>query len=267
MYRNTCRPTAWRARLRRAVAAALAAGWLALFGAAPAGAADALVAVAANFTEAATEIAARFNERTGHRARLSFASTGVLFTQISQGAPFDVFLAADRERPRLTVERGLASPGATFTYATGRIVLYSASASLVTGPETLRRDDFTHITFATPEAAPYGTAAVEAMTALGVHAALTPRFVQGTNINQTFQFVQTGNAELGFVALSQIARRAGGSRWVVPQELHAPIRQDAVLLRAGETNEAAVAFIAFLKGPEAAAIIEEYGYGVAQASD
>lgn len=267
MYKKTCRRAAGRPGPPHALASALVAGFLAFGSGAPATAADTAVAVSANFTQAATEIAARFNERTGHRARLSFASTGVLFTQISQGAPFDVFLAADQARPRLTVERGFAAPAAVFTYATGRIVLYSVDAALVSGPDTLRRDDFTHITFATPEVAPYGTAAVEAMTALGVHVALAPRFVQGTNINQTFQFVETGNAELGFVALSQLAHRDGGSRWVVPQELHAPIRQDAVLLRVGETNEAAVAFVAFLKSAEAAAIIEEYGYGVALASD
>lgn len=230
-------------------------------GAAPAThAAETAVAVAANFIGAATEIAAAFEAHTGHRAVLSFASTGALFAQILQGAPFDVFLAADRERPRLAVDRGLAAPGSDFTYAVGGIVLFSADPNLVTGPETLRTGEFTWVALAAPEAAPYGAAAAEAMTALGVYDRLAPRFVVGTNISQAYRFVATGNAELGFVAQSQVIGLVGGSRWTVPRDLHTPIRQDGVLLATGAANEAAAAFVAFLRGPEATAILARYGY-------
>jgi molybdate transport system substrate-binding protein len=222
---------------------------------------EAKVAVAANFTDAAKEIGALFTEQTGHIVRFSFGSTGQLFTQIAQGAPFEAFLAADQARSERAVAEGLAVAGSRFTYATGKIVLYSTDAALVTGAETLSGSAFAKVAIANPVTAPYGTAAVEAMTALGVHDALTDRIVQGTNIAQTYQFVATGNAELGFVALSQVANRADGSRWIVPEDLYAPIAQDAVLLTRGADNAAAVAFLAFLRGPEARAVKERYGYG------
>jgi len=245
----------------------LAAGLAALVlssGAALAG--ETKVAVAANFTEAAKEIAAAFADRTGEEATLSFGSTGQLYTQISQGAPFEVFLAADDVRPAKAVEEGYGVEGSAFTYAIGRIVLWSAEPGLVTGEETLEKADFDKIAIANPETAPYGAAAVAAMQGLGVHEALSGKIVQGNNIAQTFQFVQTGNAELGFIALSQIAGRDEGSRWEVPADLYQPIRQDAVLLKSGEDSEAAKAFVEFLKGPEAGAIIEKYGYGTAAGS-
>lgn len=231
--------------------------------ASPAAAESTVVAVAANFTEPAREIAAAFAEKTGDTAELSFGSTGSLYAQIGQGAPYEVLLAADDERPARAVAEGLAVEGSQFTYAIGTLVLYSADAGRVTGPETLRDAAIGRIAIANPKTAPYGAAAVETMRKLGVYDALKGKIVEGSSIAQTFQFVSTGNAELGFVALSQITGREAGSRWVVPAEDHAPIRQDAVLLEAGSDNETASAFLDFLKGPEAAAIIERYGYGAA----
>ncbi|MCE7027400.1 molybdate ABC transporter substrate-binding protein [Jiella avicenniae] len=219
-----------------------------------------VVAVAANFTEPAKEIAAAFAEKTGDTAELSFGSTGSLYAQIGQGAPYEVLLAADDERPRRAVTEGLGVEGSAFTYAVGTLVLYSADPDLVTGPGTLTGGSFDKIAIANPKTAPYGAAAVETMRKLGVYDDLASRIVQGNSIAQTFQFVATGNAELGFVALSQIATTKGGSRWVVPAEDHAPIRQDAVLLNTGASNPAAKAFLDFLKSPEAAKIIEKYGY-------
>jgi molybdate transport system substrate-binding protein len=224
-------------------------------------AADASVAVAANFTDAAKEIGAAFQKATGHKAVFSFGSTGQLFTQITQEAPFEVFLAADRQRPEKAAAEGLAVPGTSFTYATGRIVLFSKDRGLVAGEQTLRDGRFTRLAIANPATAPYGAAAIEAMKALGVYETLSAKLVQGNNISQAYQFVETGNAELGFVAMSQIAGSDEGSRWIVPASLYTIISQDAVLLKKGADNEAARAFVAFLKGHEARAIKEKYGYG------
>ena len=218
------------------------------------------VAVAANFTQAAKEIGAAFAEKTGYRAILSFGSTGQLFTQIGLDAPFDVFLAADTARPQKAVEDGLALAESRFTYARGRLVLFSADEGFVEGKATLERDGFRKIAMANPVTAPYGAAALQVLEALGVHDALRGKFVFGSNIAQTFQFVDTGNAELGFVAFSQIRDRADGSRWIVPQRYHEPIAQDAVLLRRGADNAAARAYMAFLRGGEARAIRTKYGY-------
>ncbi|MGQ9368568.1 molybdate ABC transporter substrate-binding protein [Azospirillum sp. ST 5-10] len=229
----------------------------------PAAAGETNIAVAANFTEAAKEIAAAFAAKTGHKAVLSFGSTGQLYTQITQDAPFDVLLAADDERPQRAVDEGLGVAGTVFPYAVGRLVLWSREPGKVTGEDTLTSGAFDKVAIASPKAAPYGAAAVQAMKALGVYAALEPKIVQGNNIAQTFQFVDTGNAEVGFVALSQVIARDGGSRWVVPETLHDPIRQDAVLLKKGADDAAARAFVDFLKGPEAAKVIQKYGYGTA----
>ncbi|KQQ85877.1 molybdate ABC transporter substrate-binding protein [Aureimonas sp. Leaf324] len=228
----------------------------------PAGAhaASTQVAVAANFTDAAKEIADAFKAKTGDEAVLSFGSTGQFYTQITQGAPFEVFLAADAVRPKKAVDEGYGVPGSVFTYAIGQLVLYSAEAGKVTGEETLKSGAFTKIAIANPEAAPYGAAAIEAMKELGVYDALQPKIVQGTSIAQAYQFVETGNAELGFVALGQVVNAKGGSRWDVPQSLYTPIRQDVVLLRTGEANEAAKGFVEFLRSPEAIEIIRKYGY-------
>ncbi|MDN5849240.1 MAG: molybdate ABC transporter substrate-binding protein [Nitrococcus sp.] len=230
----------------------------------PAFADDVSVAVAANFTEAAEEIATAFNAATGHTARLSFGASGQFYTQITQAAPFEVFLSADDERPALAVEEGFGVEGSVFTYAIGQLVLYSTDAALVTGEETLTAGEFQKLSVADPETAPYGVAAIETMTALGVIEVLRPKFVTGTNISQAYQFVQSNSAEIGFVALSQISQVEGGSRWIVPAELHEPIRQDAVLLKTGEDNPAATAFVNFLKGDQAHAIIEKYGYALNQ---
>lgn len=230
----------------------------------PAFANDVSVAVAANFTEAAEEIATAFNAATGHTARLSFGASGQFYTQITQAAPFEVFLSADDERPALAVEEGFGVEGSVFTYAIGQLVLYSTDAALVTGEETLTAGEFQKLSVADPETAPYGVAAIETMTALGVIEVLRPKFVTGTNISQAYQFVQSNSAEIGFVALSQISQVEGGSRWIVPAELHEPIRQDAVLLKTGEDNPAATAFVNFLKGDQAHAIIEKYGYALNQ---
>jgi molybdate transport system substrate-binding protein len=227
-----------------------------------ASAAETNVAVAANFTAAAKDIAAAFKQKTGHDAVLSFGSSGQFFTQIKQDAPFQVFLSADDERPKKLAQEGLGVKDSVFTYAVGKLVLWSKNADLVKGESTLKGGKFAKVAIANPKAAPYGAAAVETLKAVKVYDALESKIVQGNNISQTFQFVDSGNAELGFVALSQLAGRAGGSQWLVPQGLYTPIRQDAVLLKKGESNEAAKAFLAFLKGPEARAVIEKYGYAM-----
>jgi molybdate transport system substrate-binding protein len=224
-------------------------------------AAETNVAVAANFNDPCTEIAQLFASKTGHKAVLSFGATGQFYTQITQAAPFQVFLSADQTTPKKLVDDGRAVGATLFTYAVGKLVLFSASADLVTGEQTLRDAKFAKIAIANPTTAPYGAAAIETMKALGVYDKLSGKIVQGSNIAQTFQFVDTGNAELGFVALSQVIKRQGGSRWIVTANLYSPIRQGAVLLKSGADNEAARAFLAFLKGPEAAAVIEKYGYG------
>lgn len=240
---------------------------LALFGVAfalaatPVLAADAQVAVAANFTEPAKAIAAAFKAKTGHTATLSFGSSGQFYTQMAHGAPYEVFLSADAERPQKAEQEGLAVPRTRFTYAVGRLVLYSRTPGLVDGKgAVLTSDRFAKLAIADPAAAPYGEAAVETMRKLKVYDALAPKIVRGASITQAYQYVATGNAELGFVALSQVIDERGGSRWLVPTADHAPIQQQAVLLRTGEKNPAARAFLTFLKSPAAIAIIKRYGY-------
>lgn len=238
---------------------------LAIFGLIASGcagqAAEVKVAVAANFAEPARAIAQRFEAATGHEATLSFGSSGQFFAQISQGAPFEVFLSADAERPLRAEADGLAAPGSRFTYATGRLVLWSKTPGLVdSSGAVLRGGRFDKLAMADPKTAPYGLAAVETLRKLGLHGALRPKIVTGTSVTQAYQFVDTGAAELGFVALSQVINHGQGSRWVVPAAHHTPIDQQAVLLRTGAGNPAAHAFMAFLKGPEARAIIRRYGY-------
>lgn len=220
------------------------------------------VAVAANFTAPVKEIAAAFRQKTGHEAVLSFGSSGQFYTQITQDAPFGVFLSADQERPQKLADTGLAVPQSRFTYAIGKLVLWSKQSGYVNGEATLRSAAFAKLSICNPAAAPYGEAAVETMKSLKLYDALKPKFVEGADIMQAFQFVDTGNAEVGFVALSQLTGNVGGSRWVVPQTLYKPIRQDAVLLKKGASNKAAAAFLDFLKGPQAHAIIEKYGYAL-----
>lgn len=218
------------------------------------------VAVAANFTETAKEIARAFHEKTGHDVVLSFGASGQLYTQIKEGAPFQVFLSADNTRPKKLVDEGFGPEAEEFTYAIGRLVLWSRQAGLVINEETLRRGDFNKIAIANPVAAPYGEAAVDVMKAIDVYAKLQPKIVQGSSISQTFQFANTDNAEYGFIALSQVPNRNQGSLWIVPGKYYRKIRQDALLLKSGEKNDAARAFMKFLKGSVARSIIEKSGY-------
>lgn len=231
--------------------------------AAPAFAADTQVAVAANFTEPAKAIAAAFQRTTGHRALLSFGSSGQFFTQIAHGAPYEVFLSADAERPTKAEQQGLGIKGSRFTYAVGRLVLFSRTPGLV-DPHgaVLKRGGFQKLAIADPMAAPYGEAAIESLRKLGLYDALQPKIVKGASITQAYQFVATGAAELGFVAQSQVAGEPGGSRWLVPASLHAPIDQQAILLMSGKDSATARAFLEFLKGPQARGIIRRYGYEV-----
>ena len=218
------------------------------------------IAVAANFREAADEIGSAFRTSSGQPLRFSFGSTGQLLVQVSQGAPFDAFLAADQLRPRMAVDDGHAVAGSQFTYATGRLVLFSGDRDLVRGPETLIQGEFVRLSIAEPALAPYGAAAIEVLQVLGALESVRPKLVRGMNVAQAYQFVRSGNAELGLVALSQVVGYTGGSRWVVPHDLHSPIRQDAVLLNRGAENPVAQAFLAFLAGPEAATVLRKFGY-------
>jgi molybdate transport system substrate-binding protein len=229
-------------------------------------AAEVQVAVAANFAGPMKALAADFEKATGHKAVLASGATGKFYAQIQSGAPFDVFLAADDETPAKLDKEGATVPGSRFTYATGKLVLWSARPELVDAKgEVLKSGSFAHLALASPKLAPYGAAAVETMTRLGVLARLEPKFVQGESIGQTFGFVSSGNAELGFVALSQVwenGKLKSGSGWIVPAELHSPIRQDAVLLARGKDNAAAVALMAFLKSDTSKAVIRSFGYDV-----
>lgn len=218
------------------------------------------VAVAANFTKVAEQLAAAFKASTGDEVTLSFGASGALYTQISQGAPFDAFLSADDTRPAKAVADGFGVEGTVFTYAVGALALYSTSVDVADGVAVLKADAFDKLAIADPKTAPYGQAAIESLTMLGLIEALTPKFVTGQNITQTLQFVDSGNAELGFVAASQVIGKA--HVWIVPAELHAPIRQDAVLLKTGAGNTAATGFLDFLKSEEAVAMIEASGYTV-----
>jgi molybdate transport system substrate-binding protein len=247
----------------KAAFTALLAGLALLSCAWPALAEDVPVAVAANFTEPAKEIAAAFAAKTGDHVVLSFGSSGQFYTQITQGAPFEVFLSADADRPQRLEHEGQGAPGTRFTYAIGQLVLFSKTAGLVDDKgAVLSGSGFSKLSIADPTAAPYGVAAIATMQKLGVYDRLQPKIVKGSSITQAYQFVESGAAELGFVAFSQVVGEAGGSRWVVPASLHAPIEQQAILLSAGDKKPAARAFLKFLRGPEARAIIRRYGYEV-----
>lgn len=224
----------------------------------PAFAESVSVAVAANFTKVAEELAPLFKAETGHDVIYSFGATGQLYTQITQGAPFEVLLAADDERPGRAVAEGLGVEGTAFTYAIGALALHSTSLDLSDGKAVLDAGDFDKVAIADPATAPYGRAAQETIEALGLTDAITPKLVTGESISQTLQFVESGNAEIGFVAASQVVGKSGV--WPVPADLHEPIRQDAVLLKAGEANPAARAFLDFLSSDAAAAVIEASGY-------
>lgn len=240
-------------------------GWLAglaLLGAAQA--AEVSVAVAANFTAPMQKIAAAFEHDTGHKAVLAFGSTGRFQAQISNGAPFDVLLAADDETPLQLEREGQGVAGTRFTYAVGRLVLWSRQPGLVDDQgAVLKTGTFARLALADPKLAPYGAAAIETLTRLGLLEQLRPKFVLGENIGQAYQFVATENVPLGFVALSQVfadGRLTQGSAWVVPASLHRPIRQDALLLARGQGKPAALALLAYLRGEKARSIIRSYGY-------
>lgn len=223
------------------------------------------VAVAANFTDATRDIIPQFEKATGHSAKVSFGSTGKLYAQIEHGAPFEVFLAADSMRPQKAEAEGLAVAGTRFTYARGKLALWSLKANAFTDAEAyLKAARFEHVAIANPRTAPYGMAAQQVMEHLGIWSTLQTRLVRGDSIAQTFQFAATGNVEVGFVALSQvIAWKEGTSTvWAIPQTYYAPIEQQAVLLKRGEANPAALALLEFLKGDAARKVISGYGYGV-----
>ncbi len=231
---------------------------------APAQAGDALLAVAANFTAPMQKIAQAFEQDTGHKAVLSFGATGSFYAQIKNGAPFDVLLAADDDTPLKIEKEGLSVVGSRFTYATGQLVLWSKQAGLVDDKgEVLRSGKFQKLAIANPKLAPYGLAATETLTQLGLLSELQPKIVMGESVGQTYQFLVTENAQLGFVALSQVfadGKITQGSAWVVPAKLHNPIQQDAVLLNSGKSNPAAAALLTYLKSDKARAIIKSYGY-------
>ncbi len=242
----------------------LAAASTLFFGAAQAG--EVTVAVAANFTAPMQKIAQAFEQDTGHKAQLAFGATGKFYAQIKNGAPFAVLLAADDETPARLEKESLAVTGTRFTYATGRLALWSKQANLVDDKgEVLRSNSFNKLAIADPKLAPYGAAAMAVIQHLGVQANVTPKLVQGESIGQTYQFVSTENAQLGFVALSQISfdgRITQGSAWVVPPSMHAPLKQDAVLLAAGKDNAAAQALLKYLQADKAKTIIRQYGYAL-----
>ncbi|MFZ3205035.1 MAG: molybdate ABC transporter substrate-binding protein [Pseudomonas sp.] len=222
------------------------------------------VAVAANFTAPIQAIAREFAKDTGHTLVAAFGATGQLYAQIQNGAPFELFLSADDSTPAKLESAGLGVAGSRFTYAIGSLVLWSAKADYLDGSDAvLKQGQFKHLAIANPKAAPYGLAATQVLEKLGLSQAVAGKIVEGQNITQTLQFVSTGNAELGFVALSQVykdGQLSSGSAWIVPAELYEPIKQDAVLLNKGEHNPAASALVEYLKGPKAAAIIKSYGY-------
>jgi molybdate transport system substrate-binding protein len=222
------------------------------------------VAVAANFTAPMQKIAAEFEMDTGHKVVPSFGSTGKFYAQIKNGAPFEILLAADDETPAKLEKENAAVAGSRFTYAIGKLVLWSARPGYVDDKgEVLRKGEFNHLSIASPKLAPYGAAAVEALAALKLLDAVQPKFVQAENISQAYQFVASGNAELGFVALSQVfkdGRIAEGSAWIVPANLYQPIRQDAVVLDKGKDKPAAEALMKYLRGDKARAVIKSYGY-------
>jgi molybdate transport system substrate-binding protein len=232
---------------------------------APAAIADDLqVAVAANFAAPMKAIASAFERDTGRKVALVFGSTGNFYAQIRNGAPFEVLLAADEETPAKLVREGAAVAASQFTYATGKLVLWSPKAGLVDDQGAVfKRTDIAHVAYANPKLAPYGAAAVEALKALGVFDSVSPKLVQADNIAQAFQFAASGNAEVGFVALSQVykdGKITEGSAWVLPASLYSPIRQDAVILDKGKANADAGRLLDYLKSDKARAVIRSYGY-------
>jgi molybdate transport system substrate-binding protein len=230
---------------------------------APAFAEQVLVAVAANFVPPFREIAIEFERTTGHNVQVAAGSSGNFYSQIKNGAPFDVFFSADNERPKLLGEEGFGVKDSRFTYAIGRLVLWSPNADLIKGEETLRFKQYKRLAMANPKTAPYGVAAMQAMQKLELWEGIQSQIVMGESLGQTMGFIESGNAQLGFVALSQVLDpkiKGKGSRWDVPTNLHEPIKQDVILLTKGKNNPAAKALMEFMGSPQAKAIIERYGY-------
>lgn len=221
-------------------------------------------AVAANFTAPVQQIAEQFQKETGHTVKLSFGSSGKFYSQIKEGAPFDVFLAADEKNPKLLEEEGLAVKDTRFVYALGKLVLWSAQPGFVDGKgAVLGKGSYNKIAYADPKLAPYGLAAQETLQKLNLWDKVQGKMVTGESIAQTFQFAASGNAEMAFVALSQITKDGkiiDGSYWLVPADLYSPIKQAAIQLTAAKDKAAAQAFLAYLKGPKAAAVIRSFGY-------
>lgn len=230
----------------------------------PALAGEARVAVAANFTAPIKKIAPQFEQATGHKLLPSFGSTGKLYAQIRNGAPFDIFLAADVNAPNKLEQEGIALPATTFTYATGKLVLWSAKTDFVDSKgKVLAHGNFSHLALVNPKLAPYGLAAMQTIRASGLDGKVNSKIVYGENLMQAYQYIASGNAELGFIALSQIYRDghfSDGSAWLVPASLYTPIRQNATLLMRGQGSAAARAFMKYLKGEPAKAIIRSFGY-------
>jgi molybdate transport system substrate-binding protein len=254
--------TLWCAARRLGLAAALGAAWMGTAGGARAG--EVTAAVAANFRLPLRSIAARFEERSGHTVTLSSGSTGALSAQIENGAPFDVFFAADDERPALLEKAGLGVAGTRFAYAQGVLVLWSAQPGVVDDQGRVLVDgQFKRLALANPKIAPYGAAALQTLSMLGLWEATEGKRVIGENLGPTYQFIASGNADLGFVALSQLRadpQSAGGSQWIVPEQLYNPIRQEAILLRHGKNNPAAVALLAYVRTPRVRALLRDLGY-------
>ena len=227
-----------------------------------------LVAVAANFSKPMTEIVSQFEKATGHSAKLSFGSSGKFVSQLENGGPFEVLLSADEKGPEKLEQAGLTVPNSRFVYALGKLVLWSATPNFVDDKgKILMTSNFKHLALADPKVAPYGAAAIDVLKKMKLLEKLQPLFVQGENIAQTYQFISTANAELGFLALSQVIKNGkivGGSSWIIPDNLHAPIRQTAVLMKTGAENPAARALIDYLKSIPALAIIKKHGYDLAK---
>ncbi len=232
-----------------------------MLGSVPLSAADLLVAVASNFRPTLERIAGAFETQTGHQVRLVAGSTGKHYAQIVHGAPFDLFLAADSERPLRLEQHGLVVAGTRFTYAQGALVLWSPRPELVDADgEVLRGESFRRLAIANPRLAPYGRAAMEVLDAMGLREKLQDRLVRGENIAQAFHFVRSGNADIGLLAHSQVlanSNETGGSLWVIPTTRYSPIRQQCVMLRDTAQGRR---FMAFLRSPEALAIIRQFGY-------
>ena len=227
-----------------------------------------LVAVAANFSKPMTEIVSQFEKATGHSAKLSFGSSGKFVSQLENGGPFEVLLSADEKGPEKLEQAGLTAPNTRFVYAVGKLVLWSATPNFVDDEgKILMTSNFKHLALADPKVAPYGAAAIDVLKKMKLFERLQPLLVQGENIAQTYQFISTANAELGFLALSQVIENGKivcGSSWIIPDNLHAPIRQGAVLMKKGAENPAALALIDYLKSIPALAIIKKYGYDLAK---